>query len=579
MKKIISLLLVLSIVLTVGVALTSCGAPEDAGAEIAVYLGNGIYDFDPTDYYVDSNAEQVLGLLYEPLFRSNNGKLECALADSYEVDREKREIKIKIRESYWSNGTRINASDFLYSWSERLLNPNNANPAAALLYDIENAAAIKSGVMSPADLKVEASGIYELTITYREGADYNQLLCNLASVATAPVRQSAVDQGVGYWSKDLISIVTNGPFKLSRYNVVTGELHLERNKGYHQNPGVENYTAEVTPGTLVGFTTALGEAVEVSYADIESKTVFYLQDAPLSVRADNKNKATVSDDTSVYTYVFNTENPLFAIAEVRVALSMAIDRDAIAAAVSFGKAANGFIPDAFGGSSEALISTSANINGAKQLLNSVDFTGIDKSFTITVQDDEESIAIANLVKASWQELGFTVNIYEASVIETVLSASGDDSDESAVKFKDSEIQALVKDAAFGIRNFDVIAVDWQTYSNDAFVGLASFSSHLSGNGKELPVGSLRPSISGWSDSDYDNYVSAAFKSEGEDRADALAKAEAYLAEAMPVCPILFNESFAFVSAELSKVDFDDFGNVIFTKVEQKNYKSYLDKED
>ena len=579
MKKIISLLLVLSIVLTVGVALTSCGAPEDAGAEIAVYLGNGIYDFDPTDYYVDSNAEQVLGLLYEPLFRSNNGKLECALADSYEVDREKREIKIKIRESYWSNGTRINASDFLYSWSERLLNPNNANPAAALLYDIENAAAIKSGVMSPADLKVEASGIYELTITYREGADYHQLLCNLASVATAPVRQSAVDQGVGYWSKDLISIVTNGPFKLSRYNVVTGELHLERNKGYHQNPGVENYTAEVTPGTLVGFTTALGEAVEVSYADIEGKTVFYLQDAPLSVRADNKNKATVSDDTSVYTYVFNTENPLFAIAEVRVALSMAIDRDAIAAAVTFGKAANGFIPDAFGGSSEALISTSANINGAKQLLNSVDFTGIDKSFTITVQDDEESIAIANLVKASWQELGFTVNIYEASVIETVLSASGDDSDESAVKFKDSEIQALVKDAAFGIRNFDVIAVDWQTYSDDAFVGLASFSSHLSGNGKELPVGSLRPSISGWSDSDYDNYVSAAFKSEGEDRADALAKAEAYLAEAMPVCPILFNESFAFVSAELSKVDFDDFGNVIFTKVEQKNYKSYLNKED
>ena len=580
MKKIISLLLVLSIVLTLGAVLTSCGAPEDDGAEIAVYLGNAIYDFDPTDYYVDSNAEQVLGLLYEPLFRLNNGKLECGLAGSYDVDREKREIKIELRETYWSNGTRVNASDFVYSWSERLLNPNNANPAAALLYDIENAAAIKSGVMSPADLKVEATGIYELTITYREGADHNQLLHNLASVATAPVRQSAVDTGVGYWSKDLITLVTNGPFKISRYSTVTGELHLERNKGYHQNPGVENYTANVTPGTLVGFTTGYGDAIEVSYSDIESKTVFYLQDAPLSVRAASKDKATVVADTSVYSYVFNTDNPLFAIPAVRIALSKAIDRNAIANAVTFGKAADGFIPDVSGGSTEALISTSADKSAAEQLLASVDFTGIDKAFTLTVADDEESVAIAEIVKTSWEQLGFSVTIHKASSIETVLNAAEDGKEsDNEIRFSDSEIQALVKDAAFGIRNFDVIAVDWQTYCDEAFVGLASFSSHLSGNGKVLPEGSPRPSISGWVNSDYDSYISLAFKYDGEKREAILREAEAYLASEMPVCPILFNESFAFVSSELSGLDFDDFGNVIFTKVEQKDYKAYLAKEE
>ena len=40
-------------------------------------LGEKVYDFDPTDYYVDSNAELVMGLLYDPLFRVNEkGKIK-----------------------------------------------------------------------------------------------------------------------------------------------------------------------------------------------------------------------------------------------------------------------------------------------------------------------------------------------------------------------------------------------------------------------------------------------------------------------------------------------------------------------
>ena len=79
MKKIVSLLLTLSILVLCVSALSSCGAPKDDGAEISVYLGERIYDFDPTDYYVDSNAESVMSLLFEPLFRLNaNGKDEKA---------------------------------------------------------------------------------------------------------------------------------------------------------------------------------------------------------------------------------------------------------------------------------------------------------------------------------------------------------------------------------------------------------------------------------------------------------------------------------------------------------------------
>ena len=77
MKRIISLALTLAMMLGVCAMLASCGEPKDDGAEISVYLGE-VFDFDPTDYFVDSNQEQVMSLLFEPLFTvDEKGKLQC----------------------------------------------------------------------------------------------------------------------------------------------------------------------------------------------------------------------------------------------------------------------------------------------------------------------------------------------------------------------------------------------------------------------------------------------------------------------------------------------------------------------
>ena len=575
MKKIVSLLLTLAMLALMAFSLVSCGAPKDGGAEISVYLGNEIYDFDPTDYYVDSNAEQVMRLLFEPLFNyTEKGKLECAAAEKYVVDENKREIVITLRESYWSNNSRVKAADFVYAWCEKLLNANYPNPAAALLYDIENAAQAKSGLVSPSDIKVEATDIYELTITYREGADYNRLLKNLASLATAPIRQADVELAPTYWSKFANSASTNGPFKIRKYSNASGELVLERNKGYHQALDVVNYTAQVTPGQLVGFVTPFGEEIALSYSDIAEKTVFYMQDAPLADRSANA-ASKVKDDTSVYTYVFNTEREMFADARVRLALSMVIDREAIVEAVTFGKAADGFLPDVSGGSDKALIKTTSDdaaMSEAKSLIKAAGFEG-KLSFTLSVADDEESRAVAEIVVAAWKELGCNVKVDYLAGVDTTIGVDPD-----TVTFSDSEIQAIVKDASYGDRNFDVIAVDWQTYSADPFVALAAFTSDINGCGKDFTAQAARTNISGWAATAYDQLVTKAFKAEGEERAALLEEAEAALCEAMPVIPLYFNQTFVFSSPDLSGFTYDGLGNVFFNKVRQKNYEEYLEKE-
>ena len=578
MKRILSLLLSVTMLLGACATLASCGEPKDNGAEISVYLGE-VFDLDPTDYYVDSNAEQVMSLLFEPLFSVNKrGKLKCdAVAEDYKVDKDERQIVIELRETYWSDGVRVTAADFVHAWRDVLLEPNNANPAAALLYDIENAAAIKRGDVSVyADFGAEATEIYELTLTYREGADYEQLLKNLSSVATSPMRQDLVfNENEGYWSKFINTAITNGAFMVADYSVETGSFTIARNTGYHQDPLTKNYTKIVRPGSLVSFISYLDdEAQALTYKDIEEKTVFYISDAPLADRADNKDKAITSDDLSTYTYVFNTDNPLFAIKEVRQALSLAIDRNEIINAITFGKAATAFLPkDIF--DSKDLISASANPTKAAELLAGVDFTGVSKSFKLTVNDDEESLKIAELVKESWGALGFNVTIDARGA--KMYDDKSTMKEEEKLKFYDSEIQLMVNDAARGERDFDVIAIDWQLYSTDAFVGLAAFSTEFSGCGAVLPANDLKfGSFGGYRSEEYDALIADAFAKEDEDeRREVLYNAEAKLLEDAAIVPLVFNQNFAFVSEDISKVEVNGLGDFVLTGIKQKNYEDYL----
>lgn len=590
MKRIICLLLALTCVLGSAAALTSCGAPKDGGAEVKVYLGEKIYDFDPTDYYVDSTAELVMGLLFEPLFRVNEkGKLKCdGAADSYEVDEKKNKIVIDLKESYWSNGTRVKASDFIYAWSNVLLNPNDANPAAALLYDIENAVKIKNGEVSMDDLGAKASGTYQITITYRNGANHEQLLKNLATVATAPIPQDSIkEETEGYWTKLVNTIVTNGPFMVNRINR-DQSFTLERNEGYHQALGLKNPNKQVRPGKLIGLESA-------SYSDIEKNVVFYMTDASLSDRSKYEDKAIVADDLSTYTYVFNTDRELFKNPVVRKALSIAIDRNAIIDAITFGKAATGFLPDAvldpntgksFNKDADDMISASPKLDEARQLLSGVDFTGIDKSFKLTVNNEsEEALAIANIVMNTWKQLGFNVTLDEGEEGDenpaVIPNEVGEGSSTSEIK--DSKLQVLANNATrkdfYGDdRGFDVIGIDWQMYSTDPFVALAAFAKKYSGSGVSLPHNDIvYTNIAGYEDESYDNLIKRAYnETEAADRSALLHEAEKKLVDSACIVPLVFNQTFTFDHKHISKVAFDGFGNLILTDMKQRKYRKYLD---
>ena len=83
MKKILSLLLAAIMLVGLVGSFASCGKKD---AEIAIYVGDQLYDFDPALAFVDDNAVRIMSLLYEPLFTMNaKGKITKALAEAKEI--------------------------------------------------------------------------------------------------------------------------------------------------------------------------------------------------------------------------------------------------------------------------------------------------------------------------------------------------------------------------------------------------------------------------------------------------------------------------------------------------------------
>ena len=129
--------------------------------------------------------------------------------------------------------------------------------------------------------------------------------------------------------------------------------------------------------------------------------------------------------------------------------------------------------------------------------------------------------------------------------------------------------------------FDIIAMDYQMLSTDAFASLASFSSSYSGNGIDPTKNyAAKNSTSGWQSDAYDAKIAAAFAEKDLDkRAAILHEAEALLMEEMPIVPIMFNENFALVSDKLKDVKVDERGYFDMTRAYVEGYESLPSKLD
>ncbi|MBQ8742456.1 MAG: hypothetical protein IJZ03_03730 [Clostridia bacterium] len=591
MKRIFAILLCLATLLT---GLVGCANKNDEGPTIDIYMDE-TYSFDPALAYNDTGAAQMLSLTYEGLFKlSAKGSVKKALCSDYKIkknDDGSQTLIIKLGESYWSDGVQVDAADFVYAWN-RIIDPEFKCEAASLLFPVKNAVEVKNGNISIDDVGFYSSGTYEITINLEKGVDAKTFLSNLTSVALYPLRKEVVrsvkDEN---WGSLAAVLVANGPFYVKAFDLVEEEGNeesqltiLERNQYYRREPDAESALSKyVKPYRL----RVHHVSPEKAYEMYQKGKISFTSEIPLAKRKELLKKVELIDNMFTYSYMFNTANELFANADVRKALSISIDRNKIEEIVVFAEAADSLISEGVyetkKGTSfhQSLISTSAKFKEAEDLIKKAGAKG--KKFTLAIYDDPTDIAVAKYCVEVWKKLGLNVDyktygFYGYDYTEKALKTD----DKGNRYWADELIYANVcGDELRDLYNsgkFDVIAVNYNMLSSDAFAVLAQFAPKYSGGAYDLSVSSEEwPYIlhtSAYNSEKYAKLIDEAHKStDPEKRAEKLKEAEKLLVkDDCVVVPLYFGKT-AYLSAKnVKKISHTSNGLLVWTVAKDKNYK-------
>lgn len=587
----LALCLVLCLAVLSGCAGSIKPTSEYKGEQIIMYLTENVYDLDPAHAYANEATRSVVSLLFDTLFvLDENGKVQNSLAKGYTIEEDPNAneyfMYIELEDSNWSDNTPITADDVVYAW-KRILNFKNSNDAAALLYDIKNVRAYVEGEVSKDDIGLTADG-KTVSIQFEQPIDYDQFVLNLTSLALAPLRESAVEKTPD-WAKKPGTMICSGPFKLSRINfaensstrysdinydyavkvgdktiylpgtetrrykeqIVTSFV-IERNSYYYRNSSKgEMLDKSVTPYRIIVDCSMPEEDIQEAY---ENGMILFMGDIPLSLREEYKSSVTTKNSLSTTSCYFNQNAvidgvKLFAIKEVRQALAMTIDREAIANAVVFADVATGLVPQGVfdTNSSKVLFRSqttdytylSNNLQGAKALLDSVGIDASDYSFSITVPAyDEVQLLIAENIVESWNELGFDVE----------LNIRGTIANNDYYKQTDSIPLDICDDLyAEDMRSgeYEVVLFDYVAKSVDPFSVLAPFAKAFSGESMDMSNVNnyqLSPHITGYDSEEYNAIIEEIYaEKQISARSEKLHEAEAILMEDMPIVPIIFKK--------------------------------------
>ena len=161
----------------------------------------------------DQESSVLVKLLFDGLMRINDkGVPECAVAETYEISRDKKIYTFHLRDTKWSNGDPVTAYDFEYAW-KKILSPGFMTPFAYVFYPIKKAREAKEGKCGINEVGISVIGEKTLIIELENPAPY--FLELTTNTLYSPVNHR-IDKMHPNWSiqKDE-HFVCNGPFKQS----------------------------------------------------------------------------------------------------------------------------------------------------------------------------------------------------------------------------------------------------------------------------------------------------------------------------------------------------------------------------
>jgi oligopeptide transport system substrate-binding protein len=335
-----SLILVLSLVLSMFLAACSGGTKkeEDTGKdsgekteesaladtqEITVLESAEIPSMDSV-IAEDTVAFSMLNNTNEGLYRMDQEQTPIpALAESEPtVSEDGLTYTFKIRDAKWSTGDAITANDFVFAWQRAIL-PDTASVYGPYMMPgvIKNAEKVYKGELPVSELGVKALSDKELEVTLEKPVPY---FLSLMSFGTFyPQNQKFVEEKGADFAKNAENLIFNGPFKMTKWDgEVATEWTLEKNENYWD---AKNVTLEKINFNVVKDPQAAANAFEAGEADVTPK----LSTPAVITQYEGDDRLVKWGEPTEFWLKFNQENEAMKNKNIRKALSMAFDKNAL----------------------------------------------------------------------------------------------------------------------------------------------------------------------------------------------------------------------------------------------------------
>jgi oligopeptide transport system substrate-binding protein len=325
------------------------------------------------------------------------------IARSWDVLEGGRRIVFHLRDdALWSDGQKVRAQDFEYSW-KRLLDPQTASEYAYILFDIVNAKEYYEGSVADASaIGVRSPDDLTLEVELRQPAPYFIALTTFE--VTFPQRRDVIERFGPRWT-EAGNIVTNGPFTLASWRH-EDRIELRANSNFFGGkPALER----VSMFMINEKSTALAMYHQGRLDFVDNHSVPILEKRKLQRERGYHHVPQLRGDY----YGFLTDRKPFDDVRVRKAFTMAVDRTVFPSILHGGETpAGSWIPPGMLGHNPR-IGLPFNPPEARRLLREAGYPD-GKGFprvVIAYNTDEDHKLVAEAIQGMWQRnLGVTVGL-------------------------------------------------------------------------------------------------------------------------------------------------------------------------
>ena len=519
---------------------TGCKEKDGSGAIFKYDIAANPVTLDPQTAN-DSSAYEIIANLFEGLLKvDNNGDIQPAVAESYDVSEDGLIYTFKLREDvYWYDGdefeAKCTAHDFVFAF-QRLFKPATKSKTAGGFYCIKNAKAINDGRISElSELGVKAAGDYELVITLEFPNPSFPVL--LTTAPAMPCNQEYYESTDGKYGLYADAVASNGAFYMYSWSYDpwskdNNSIIMRANKKNNENEQIYPY----------GLNFFIEE--EDSYQNfLDEQSHVYITSGTEAVRLLNMGYDYSESSNRVWGVLFNLKSSAFGNAELRQALAYSINRNSAVTDATGYENAQSIVPSSVKLGEEdyrELVERDSYLTYSSLLAdNAMDkaLQEIDKSaltgMTLYVPDDDAIVEYVSTVAQQWQAgLNFYCNIKRLPA---------------------AEYEKVLKSG-----EFDFIVADISGSFNSPYAYLSSFLSTGSGN------------YSGYVNSSFDVLMARAESAAtAEESAELYFQAEETVINGAVFIPLLGQSEYAFFGEDCQGIVYNPFSKTVVFREAKK----------